>query len=464
MTRITTCLLTIGALAALSCVARSADSAAPTGAADWRQDRPGRVHRIEIANLPAPYATESQNNSPEVVARPPQASLSVPPGFQVKVFARDFSGPRRMRVAANGDILLTEMKGGRVTILRPTADGSGVAARSVFAAGLNHPYGIALYPDAKHPQWLYVAELNRRVRYAYSTGDRVARGTPEVVIASLPGGGGHATRDILFSPDATRFYVSVGSASNVAEDMPKKSVAEAQQWQESRSLGAAWGAETDRADVLVFSAEQPTGPAIFATGLRNCVSLSWQTGTGNLWCTVNERDRLGDDLVPDYSTHLEQGRFYGWPWYYLGSHEDPRRQGERPDLRDQVTVPDVPYEAHSAALDLEFYVASTGCSAFPADYVGDAFATFHGSWNRALRTGHKLVRVRMQDGKARGDYEDFLTGFIIDDDKVWGRPVALVELADGSLLMSDDGAGLLYRISYPAHGDAPSCRHVPARD
>jgi glucose/arabinose dehydrogenase len=293
-----------------------------------------------------------------------------------------------------------------------------------------------------------VAETNRVVRYAYSTGDRVARGAPDLVVASLPHGGGHSTRDIVFSPDGTRFYVSVGSASNAAEQMPKKSVAEAKHWETSRSLGAAWGAESDRADVLVFSAEQPKAPAIYATGLRNCVSLAWQPGTGNLWCTVNERDQLGDDLVPDYSTHIEHGLFYGWPWYYLGSHEDPRLHGDRPDLRDRVTVPDVPYQAHSAALDLEFYVASQGCSAFPAEYVGDAFATFHGSWNRASRTGQKLVRVRLKDGRPRGDYEDFLTGFIIDDDKVWGRPVAVVELADGSLLMSDDGAGVIYRISY----------------
>jgi glucose/arabinose dehydrogenase len=420
---------------------------APSESADWRQDQPGRVHRVDLSNLPAPFASASQTNPPRVVARPPGAELSVPPGFQVRVFAGDLSAPRRMRVAANGDILLSEMSGGRITVLRPTRDHSAAAARSVFATGLNKPYGLALYPDARNPRWLYVAETNRIIRYAYSTGDLVARAAPEIVV-SLPEGGGHGTRDIIFSPEATRFYVSVGSASNVAEQMPKKSVADAKRWEETRSLGAAWGAETDRADVLVFSTREPTGPQIYATGLRNCVSLTWQPGTGNLWCTVNERDRLGDDLVPDYSTHLEEGLFYGWPWYYLGANADPRLAGDRPDLAKQVTVPDVPYEAHSAALDLEFYVASAGCAAFPAHYVGDAFATFHGSWNRASRTGYKLVRVRMKGGQASGDYEDFLTGFIIDDDKVWGRPVAIVELADGSLLMSDDGAGLIYRISY----------------
>jgi glucose/arabinose dehydrogenase len=383
-----------------------------------------------------------------MVEQPPNARLSVPPGFQVEVFARDFSGPRKMRVAANGDVLVTETTGGRVTVLRPSADTKRLTARSVFAAGLQQPFGLALYPDAKNPQWLYVAETNRIVRYAYSTGDLVAQGSPQIVVPSLPAGGGHFTRDISFSSDGKRFYVSVGSASNVAEEMPKKSVAEAKQWEQTHGLGAAWGAETNRADVLVFSTERPMAATVFATGLRNCVSLTKQPRSGDLWCTVNERDRLGDDLVPDYSTHLDQGLFFGWPWYYLGSHEDPRLTGERPDLHGQVKIPDVLYQAHSAPLDLEFYVATRGCSAFPADYVGDAFVTFHGSWNRAFRTGHKLVRVRMQKGHATGSYVDFLTGFIVDDGDAWGRPVATVELADGSLLMSDDGANLIYRISY----------------
>ena len=431
-------------------------SAAPVGAADWREDHPGRLHHISAAALPAPFASESHRNPPKLVEPPPNAKLAVPPGFHVDVFARDLMGPRRMLAAANGDVLVSETSGGRVTVLRPSADATLGPSRSVFASGLHGPFGLAFYPDASHPQWLYVAETNRVVRYAYSTGDLVARGAPEIVVPSLPAGGGHSTRDIVFSPDGTRFYVSVGSGSNVAEQMPKKSVADAKQWDERHSLGAAWGTETNRADVLVFSTEQPTGIAIYATGLRNCVGLTRRPGSPDLWCTVNERDGMGDDLVPDYSTHLEQGLFYGWPWYYLGANEDPRLAGERPDLRGQVTVPDVLYQAHSAPLNLDFYVATQGCSAFPADYVGDAFVTFHGSWNRAFRTGHKLVRVRMQAGRASGNYEDFLTGFIVDDGDAWGRPVATVELADGSLLMSDDGANLIYRISY---GDGCAVRH-----
>jgi glucose/arabinose dehydrogenase len=421
---------------------------APAGAGDWRLDHPGRAHRIEVDALPAPFASESHRNPPRMVDPPPNARLAVPPGFRVDVFARDLVGPRKMLVAANGDILVSETSGGRITVLRPAADAGSVATRSVWVAGLKQPFGLAFYPDADHPQWLYVAETNRIVRYQYATGDLVARGSPEIVVPSLPAGGGHFTRDIVFSPDGTRFYVSVGSGSNVAEEMPKESLADAKQWDAMHGLGAAWDKETSRADVLVFSTDQPTGAATYATGLRNCVGLTRRPGSSDLWCTVNERDGLGDDLVPDYSTHLEQGSFYGWPWYYLGSHEDPRQAGERPDLRGRVTIPDVLYQAHSAALGLEFYVATSGCSAFPADYVGDAFATFHGSWNRGFRTGHKLVRVRMQQGRATGGYEDFLTGFIVDDGDAWGRPVATVELADGSLLMSDDGENLIYRISY----------------
>ena len=190
---------------------------------------------------------------------------------------------------------------------------------------------------------------------------------------------------------------------------------------------------------------------MYAAGIRNCVSLTVQPANGALWCTTNERDNLGDDLVPDYSTRLTEHGFYGWPWYYMGSHEDPRLKGARPDLAGKVLVPDVPYQSHSAALNLLFYTASTGSSAFPAEYVGDGFATFHGSWNRAFRTGHKIVRLRMKDGVPTGEYDDFLTGFIVDDASAWGRPVALAELADGSLLLSEDGGNRIFRISYGGH-------------
>jgi glucose/arabinose dehydrogenase len=292
-----------------------------------------------------------------------------------------------------------------------------------------------------------VAETNRVTRYAYRVGDVRPRGETQIVVAQLPTGG-HSTRDIAFSPDGKQLFVSVGSESNVAESMSKKTPAEIKTWEAAHGLGAAWDAETNRAAVLVFDAASPAAPHTFAAGIRNCVSLTVQPVNGALWCTTNERDALGDDLVPDYSTRLKRGSFYGWPWYYMGSNEDPRLKGERPDLAGKASVPDVPYQSHSAALSMTFYEASSGKSAFPAAFVGDAFVGFHGSWNRSLRTGYKLVRVHMHNGEPTGDYEDFLTGFVVDDGHVWGRPVATAELGDGSLLMSEDGGNVIYRISY----------------
>ena len=428
--------------------AAAAAAIRPKGEADWRKDAPGRMHHIDVASLPAPYASVSVRNQPKLVERPPEARLSVPEGFRVGVFAAQLSGPRKMLLAPNGDVILSETVGGRISVLHPSADGAAAAGRDTFAGDLKQPYGIAFYPDAQHPKWLYVAETNRVVRFPYHSGDVRASAPSEVVVPTLPSGGGHFTRDVVFSPDGRRMYVSVGSASNVAESMSKKTPAEVKAWQSRHALGAAWDAEEDRAAVLEFKVGSKRPGRIFAAGIRNCVTLTMQPATGALWCTTNERDMLGDDLVPDYSTRVKRGGFYGWPWYYLGSNQDPRLAGERPDLRGKVTVPDVLYQSHSAPLNLTFYTATTGASAFPADYVGDAFATFHGSWNRGFRTGHKIVRLKMKDGVPTGDYEDFLTGFIVDDGDAWGRPVATVVMGDGSLLMSDDGANVIYRISY----------------
>jgi glucose/arabinose dehydrogenase len=243
-------------------------------------------------------------------------------------------------------------------------------------------------------------------------------------------------------------YISVGSQSNVAESMSKRTPAQIKEWEAAHGLGAAWDLEEHRADVLVFDVSSQRPAKVFASGIRNCVSLTLQPKTNDLWCTTNERDLLGDDLVPDYSTRVKEGSFFGWPWYYMGSHEDPRLKGDRPDLAGKVSVPDVPYQAHSAALGLVFYTATSGKFAFPAEYVGDGFAMLHGSWNRGFRTGHKVVRVRMKDGVPTGEYDDFMTGFIIDDGDAWGRPVSGAVLNDGSLLVSDDGGNVIYRISY----------------
>jgi glucose/arabinose dehydrogenase/cytochrome c2 len=425
-------------------------------AGDWRNDVPGRAHRIDVARLPAPYATASARNAPRVIDKPPGARLSVPEGFSVSVFSRGVLAPRAMRLAPNGDIFLTETNTGRVKVLRPSADGTAAASVEVFAKGLNLPFGMAFYPSGSNPRWLYIAESTRLVRYAYKVGQQHASGVPEVVVPQFYPNAGtdHITRDVVFSPDGKRLFVGVGSSSNVAEQMPKKSAQDIVAWQSKQGLGAAWGADTDRADVLVFDVDDAgkLSPAkIFATGLRNCAGLALQPATGVLWCTVNERDGLGDDLVPDYSTRVKEGGFYGWPWYYLGDHEDPRKQSERPDLRGKVTVADVPYQAHSAPLNMLFYTATTGSSAFPSEYLGDGFVAFHGSWNRSIRTGYKIVRVRMHDGVPTGEYDDFLVGFIVDNSDVWGRPVGLVTAADGSLLFSDDGNNVIYRIAHSAY-------------
>ena len=422
----------------------------PKGEADWKKDFPGRKHRVTVAKLPAPFATPSAANFPKLVPKPADAKISVPKGFSVNVFTSDVSAPRAMRLAPNGDIFLTETQNGRVKVLRASADGSTATTIETFAQGLVLPFGMALYPSGNDPQWLYVAETNRVVRYAYKAGQMKASGVPEVVVPELSptAGGGHFTRDLVFSNDGKRMFISVGSASNVAEDMPKKSPEDVQAWEKEHGLGATWGGEENRADVLVFEVGSGAPGKVFASGIRNCVGLTINPKTGDLWCTTNERDLLGDNLVPDYSTRVKEGAYYGWPWYYMGKYEDPRLQGERPDLAGKATVPDVPYQAHSAALNLIFYSATSGSSVFPKEYLGEGFAVMHGSWNRAFRTGHKIVRVRMKNGVPTGEYDDFMIGFVADDGNAWARPVGAVVAADGSLLMSEDGNNQIYRISY----------------
>jgi glucose/arabinose dehydrogenase/cytochrome c2 len=420
-----------------------------TGAADWKTDAPGYRHRIDVTKLPPPFATPPAENPPQLVKRPVTAKLLVPSGFHVRIFARGLTAPRGLRVAANGDIFVAETSRGRLKVMRPSSDGSRAETITTFAQGLTGPFGLQFYPSGSSAQWLYVAEENRVVRYAYTVGDRRASGAPEVVVAQLaPTSSGHTTRDLAFSTDGQRMFVSVGSMSNVAEEMPKKTPEEIKAWERAHGVGATWGDETDRADVLAFDVGSSRARRVFASGLRNCVGLTVQPGTGNLWCTVNERDMLGDDLVPDYSTRVKEGGFYGWPWYYMGNYEDPRLRGQRPDLLGRAAIPDVAYQAHSAPLNLVFYTATSGSSAFPTEYVGDGFAVMHGSWNRASRTGHKVVRVRMNNGVPTGEYDDFLVGFIVDNQRAWGRPVGAAVARDGSLLISDDGANLIYRVSY----------------
>ncbi|HVS24598.1 MAG TPA: PQQ-dependent sugar dehydrogenase [Gammaproteobacteria bacterium] len=435
---------------AVAAVVLAASALVPTFVAaqapDWKNDAPGRAHRIDVAALPAPGASSA--DFPRIVPKPADAKLQLPPGFKIDVFTRDVTGPRTMRVAPNGDIFLAETKAGRIKVLRASADGASVASSATYADGLTGPFGMQFYPSGGQPQWLYVTEVNRVLRYAYKVGDTKASGQAEVVVPQLASSTtGHSTRDLVFSLDGKRMFVAVGSQSNVAEGMPKKTPQEIKAWEAEHGVGAAWGDETNRADVFVFDVGSGKPGKPFATGIRNCVAIAMQS-TGDLWCTTNERDALGDNLVPDYSTRVKEGGYYGWPWYYMGDREDPRHAGERPDLKSKTIIPDVPYQAHSAAVGFTFYTASTGRSAFPAEYVGDAFAVFHGSWNRSSRTGHKVVRVPMKNGAPTGEYSDFLVGFITEDGKPWARPSSITELPDGSLLLSDDDGNLIYRISY----------------
>jgi glucose/arabinose dehydrogenase len=415
-----------------------------TGAAaygDWHSDVPGVVRHFTPDAMPAPYSSSSAHRSPSVVPRPAGATLHVPPGFEVDLFASGLEGPRTLRVAPNGDVFMAESDAGRLRILRTKPDASARPQSYVFADGLAYPFGIAFWPPGPDPRFVYVAQIDRVVRFPYRAGDLRPRGNPEVVVQHLPTGG-HATRDLVFSRDGRSMFVSVGSASNAGTDMPARDAATIRSWDAAHGIGAAWGSEQERADVLVFDADGGNR-RIFATGLRNCTAEAIAP-TGELWCVVNERDGLGDDVPPDYATSVRQGAFYGWPWYYAGDHEDPRLKGQRADLAGKTALPDVLIQPHSAPLGLTIYDGDQ----FPPEYRGDAFVTLHGSWNRKRRTGYKVIRLRFANGKPTGDYEDFLTGFVASDQAVWARPVGIAVARDGSLLVSEDGNGTIWRVAY----------------
>jgi glucose/arabinose dehydrogenase len=404
---------------------------------DWHADRPGLRRHIRPADLPAANLAGSSANGVRIAQRTAAEKPVVPPGFEVTLFAEGLDQPRLIRAAPNGDIFVAESAAGRVRVLRP-AEG-GKPRSEVFASGLSAPFGISFYPPGADPQWVYVANTNSVVRFAYRNGDLAARGRSETVVPRLPTGG-HYTRDVVFSPDGSKMYVSVGSASNVADGMGKPDAA----WIAQHPVGAAWGFEAERAGVLVFD---PDGGnrRIFATGIRNCVGLAVGPN-GDVWCSTNERDSIGDDVPPDYITRVREGAFYGWPWYYIGPNEDPRHKGARPDLKDKITVPDVLLQAHSASLGLTFYNAQQ----FPPEYRGSLFAAEHGSWNRSKRTGSKVIRVIMRDGVPTGEFEDFATGFVVNDASAWGRPVGVTVTPDGALYVSDDAGGTIWRITATA--------------
>jgi glucose/arabinose dehydrogenase/mono/diheme cytochrome c family protein len=392
---------------------------------DFRYEKPGTVRKITANDLPEPYATQSSNNGPHLVARPENVWPVAPAGFKVEMYATGLDNPRTLLTAPNGDIFLTESDAGRIRVFRGlTADGKPELS-AVFATGLKHPYGLAFYPPGPDPQWLYVGNTGKVVRFAYHKGDLKATGSAEH-IADLPNTGGHWTRALAFSQDGKKLFVAVGSGSNVNDPDTHPD-------------------EKNRADILQCDPSNCV-LSVYAYGIRNPGGgIAVNPQTGELWCSVNERDALGDNLVPDYITHVQEGGFYGWPWWYIGGHQDPRLKGKHPELKDKAIVPDVLLQPHNASLELTFYQGEQ----FPAEYKGDIFSSQHGSWNKAVRVGYEVIRVPLhQKADASGEYEDFLTGFVLPDGNVWGRPVGVTVASDGSLLVSDDGSGSIWRVSY----------------
>ncbi len=377
-------------------------------------------YQISAANLPPPFATGSAGNGPSIVARPDGAGLSVPPGFHIYRWADTLPNVRTLVTAPNGDIFAVESSTGNVIVLRD-ADRDGIPeTRSTFASGLNQPFGMAFYPPGPSPSFLYVANTDGVVRFPYTAGNLQATGQAQTIVSGLPTGG-HRTRGLAFRPDGTKMYVSVGSGGNVDE-----------------------GEDTRRAAVGEYNPDG-SGYRLFSSGLRNPVTIAFHPVTRALWTTVNERDGLGDSLVPDYVTSLTDDGFYGWPYFYLGANPEPRLPA-KPDLASRVIVPDILFQAHSAPLGLAFYTGA----AFPASYRNSAIVALHGSWNRSQRTGYKVVRTT-----SGGGYEDLVWGWSTPDGTVWGRPVGVTVAGDGSLLISDDSAGCIWRVTYGLTAPAP---------
>lgn len=395
---------------------------------DWRADTPGLRRHIRASDLPKPFETGSAVNGPRMVPRPDGAWPQVPKGFAVQLHASGLTNPRAAITAPNGDLFIAESAPGRIRLLRGVDARGQAVTNTVYAEGLTLPFGMAFYPPGPRPTHLYVANTDSVVRFPYRSGDLKATASPETVVKNIPGfgrlrGGGHWTRDIRFSRDGRTMFVSVGSLTNVWENPSAN--------------------EDRRAAILAFNPDG-SNERTYAWGIRNAVGIAVHPQTGELWCSVNERDGLGDDLVPDYITRVKEGGFYGWPWFYIGPNQDPRHPGKHPELRDKALIPDVLIQAHSASLCMEFYTGSM----FPREYRHDAFAAQHGSWNREFRTGYKVIRVPQRNGVPTGEYEDFMTGFVTPDGNVWGRPVGIAVAKDGALIVTDDGSGSVWRVTY----------------
>ncbi|HEY4940988.1 MAG TPA: PQQ-dependent sugar dehydrogenase [Rhizomicrobium sp.] len=379
-------------------------------------DQPGQKFSISVNDLPKPYATPGVANSSQRIARPAGVVPQVPAGFKIEIYAEGLTNPRWMAVAPNGDVFLAEPGAGRVTLLH---DAGGKVVASTFADGFDKPHGLALAKGA-----LYVSDVNAVWRLTFADGAmKPAKKERVTTVSDLSPQGFHWTRDLAIDSKGT-LYVGIGSASNVAEDAPT------------------------RATVQTVNPDGTLKP--FATGLRNAVGLQFYPGTDDLFATVNERDGYGDEMVPDYLTHVQRGAFYGWPYSYLGQHPDPDYGSKRPDMVAKAVMPDLLFHAHSAPLGLVFYEGSQ----FPADYKGDAFVALHGSWNSGTPTGYKVVLVPFKNGRPSGSYENFATGFWSGADqpgspaRVWGRPAGLAIAKDGSLLIADDVGKVVWRVSY----------------
>ena len=397
--------------------------------------------------LPQPFETPWNRAIPSVVERPEGATLSVPNGFRVNIFAGDLVNPRRLALAPNGDVFVAESRAGAITVLRD-GDGDGVAEfRTTFAGELTRPYGIAF-----HEGYMYVGNNDAVVRFRYAPGQTRAEGPPEHVV-DLPvssdaldhdtaerlgidvartRGFNHWTRNLIFAPGGDRMYVAIGSATNA---MP--------------------GTDPRRAAINEYRPDG-SGHRVFAGGLRNPVALAFHPVTGQLWTAVHERDHLGDDLAPDYVTSVEEGDFYGWPYAYIGPNPEPILNGARPDLVERTLVPDVLLPAHAAPMGMAFHTGE----GFPGEYRNHAFVALHGSINRLDLKGYSVVRIPFEGGRPSGPPEDFLTGFIVRDDdekEVWGRPVDVLQASDGALLVSDDAGNRIFRVRFAGrgHGDDP---------